>query len=868
MVERLNKNPELSELIPLTYSMLINNIDISKQKKVKSEYSFLNLENLVLNFPLDKNFISKSYYQSIPEFAFNDPPKGPIDKYFECMFCNQSGPNFHLKTCTRPFESSLYLTSEGTKVYKDHEEGTPYSLIVVKRGQKKVISKSIKTDKFSDSVEVLYSDINERNTIIRISKNGTINIISAGFGNKKLPNEIIDKINKSSGALNINNYSEIYPKNDGIFKIDPKLTYKYLLFAQFNLYPKEFQENFYINLNALNINLWGQGSIFKKVIGKKETILTLESRELFYYIYKYELNLGDKQSKSNKLTNPTIIFNMIPSTNTSIKVNITIYKRGSVQLRASYIDSKDVSKVDNPLSIEILEEAYSFLEELLTKLIMNSSMPIIVSEVQLVKKGIHNMVDGKQPKVCADRKGLRPVPYSFYGTCPSPDMYVRPQGKARGDGTYEPCCYSLKGKNSQDSLERYENILLNGYPDERSEFFNENIPNPDNKSAVFIPGTNIVESRRFKGLNNMENSELLKCIEDFGYIRKKTKFDEYFSFKENVLTEYSNLIGFKKIPVQGSIAMTISTSKKLTENPYILTPINDETLNVILYFNELGESFFINLNKDVSESSLPAINELKNTIIEGYLYPYPEEFIFYPIDILYLSGKNVMEYPFLNKIKNKEARYNLLMYGINIINKYNILQIEIDSRFDLDIVRGANNYLTNRELFGDISGLLFIPTDSPYFPKNINKKLLLWSDTHKDSNLMIVLNVYYKSGNIWEVKIDSKNIPLNLLPQDIELPLKFVNKNNVVSGDLIMFEINLNVNGTINIKKPLNAIQKLDEKTNDYSDVINILQSIQTPLNRNVFTKLKLIDGKPGFEIDNKFYYMESLNSPLNVLSI
>ena len=63
MVERLNKNPELSELIPLTYSMLINNIDISKQKKVKSEYSFLNLEKLVLNFPLDKNFISKSYYK-------------------------------------------------------------------------------------------------------------------------------------------------------------------------------------------------------------------------------------------------------------------------------------------------------------------------------------------------------------------------------------------------------------------------------------------------------------------------------------------------------------------------------------------------------------------------------------------------------------------------------------------------------------------------------------------------------------------------------------------------------------------------------------------------------------------------------------
>ena len=37
-------NMDISELVPLTYSMLINNIDSDKQKKVKSEYTFLNLE--------------------------------------------------------------------------------------------------------------------------------------------------------------------------------------------------------------------------------------------------------------------------------------------------------------------------------------------------------------------------------------------------------------------------------------------------------------------------------------------------------------------------------------------------------------------------------------------------------------------------------------------------------------------------------------------------------------------------------------------------------------------------------------------------------------------------------------------------------
>jgi hypothetical protein len=40
--------------------------------------------------------------------------------------------------------------------------------------------------------------------------------------------------------------------------------------------------------------------------------------------------------------------------------------------------------------------------------------------------------------------------------------------------------------------------------------------------------------------------------------------------------------------------------------------------------------------KDLNNEPLFFV-ELKNTIIEGYVYPYPEEFIFYPIDILYIS---------------------------------------------------------------------------------------------------------------------------------------------------------------------------------------------------------------------------------------
>ena len=47
-MDKLNSKPDISEFIPLTYSMLINNIDLTKQKKVKSEYSFLNLYEILL----------------------------------------------------------------------------------------------------------------------------------------------------------------------------------------------------------------------------------------------------------------------------------------------------------------------------------------------------------------------------------------------------------------------------------------------------------------------------------------------------------------------------------------------------------------------------------------------------------------------------------------------------------------------------------------------------------------------------------------------------------------------------------------------------------------------------------------------------
>lgn len=193
------------------------------------------------------------------------------------------------------------------------------------------------------------------------------------------------------------------------------------------------------------------------------------------------------------------------------------------------------------------------------------------------------------------------------------------------------------------------------------------------------------------------------------------------------------------------------------------------------------------------------------------------------------------------------------MNSIEIINSVESDLIIETPRFDLDIIGGSKNFLTNKD-FGDISSLLFIPINEEYSFGKVNRKLLIWNNTTKESNNLLTLNVYSRSGNKWEVKIDSKNIPNELLPQEsgtIEIPVVFSNKYKLSDQDLVLFKINkLVIRGlrdptgtagtkginTINTKKPLTPLNKSEEQLTDYFTVINILESIQTPISKGVLS--------------------------------
>jgi hypothetical protein len=554
--------------------------------------------------------------------------------------------------------------------------------------------------------------------------------------------------------------------------------------------------------------------------------------DIYYFVSKYNYNSGSQYSRSNKLTNPFIQFTLINTTKDTIKTSVMIYIRGAVQLRTSYVNTENRSiPLEN-------NDVYLFLKNILNELIIYSNevgYDIIELETKREKKTkISNMVDGGQPKTCHNRKGnipgtgdFRPIPYSFHGTCPMEGYYVAPRGNKRPDGKIEPCCKKLKN-DGQDSNERYRNILLNGYPD---GLYNETVNDDD--SAVYFPGTKILEQRSFRGLKNLSKEELVGCMEK--YIRpsdifdKSSKSSKSSNCKQSQLTTLVNLIPFTKMN-------------------YIVSPINNDTLRVKLYFDNVGDSYFINKSCDISESGISTIPELKNTELEGYLYPYLPV-TFYPNDITKLNGVDVSLIDFYH---GKPNRYIHLRDSLILIESMQN-SIKIETNFDLNIIQGSKYYLDN---FSEISGLLFTP-----YRGNLK---YIWNDSSHESNLSVSLFVENTVGNRWKISVDGKPIPMDLVQQGkdntIELPVAFT--KGKPKAMIVLFKINIKkTDFKIENTKPFLPIEQLDQHINTYEDVISLLESIDNPLSRSTFTESSSL----GFTYNKKLYRFISLGQPLKL---
>jgi hypothetical protein len=788
----------------------------------KGKESVLNLEKLVTNFKLDIKvhgnsveklhvpaFISKSYYQiqnlnkpNKLDFSYNYPPKGPIEKDFTCLYCEREGPNYHKESCNRPFNSSLVLYRETNK-YPGAEIGTRYELIVKKSGQKKIVSKRARSETFTDNVEIFYENENEQQTVIRVSRNGTINIISASLNDTSLPNLLVYRINQTPGAV-------LNPP----FVLDQNTSYRYLVSGQFNLNNKEHV----VNLNLVHTNLWTI-PLFKKKIQGKDAFM-IESGTS-YFVTGYNYNSGDQYSRSNKTTNPYIQFVLLDE---NVKVNVMIYVRGAVQLRASHLSENHTADLD----ITVLKKFYTFVSKLLRDVIVYSkeaNYDIIEPEIKPTKKSkVPNMVDGGQPKMCHNRSGtvpgsgdFRPVPYSFSGVCPMENYYVAPRGVRRPDGKIEPCCKKLKSDpTSPDYIGRFQNMLLNGYHD---GLFDETVTPGD--AATFIPGTKVQESRAFAGLKNTPKEHLVDCMKD--YIRA----DTYIDFKKSI-----HVPKFTFHPYKPLVTFDI-----LTKNLYMVAPVLSGTIRVKLYISETGKSYFVNEMGDIAESGIKDSIELAGTELEGYLYPF-DNFVFYPIDVNTYKNKKVN---YLN-----QSRWNTLQ---PILSELVPESIEIKTHFDLNIVQGSQYFINTF----DVDGLLFIPYKGT--------ETFIWNDTHNE--LYVSLDVEKINKNRWKVFLENRTLPQELVQQgpnnDIEIPVSFT--RNKEEKLIVLFKINLKkTDFKIENRKPFIPVEILSEHINTYPEVVSLLESIRSPISKDTFINLAT---PPGFVFNEKVYSFVKIGEPL-----
>ena len=151
-------------------------------------------------------------------------------------------------------------------------------------------------------------------------------------------------------------------------------------------------------------------------------------------------------------------------------------------------------------------------------------------------------------------------------------------------------------------------------------------------------------------------------------------------------------------------------------------------------------------------------------------------------------------------------------------------------------------------------------------PINNTFDILLWSDTLHNSNTTIALNVQHLNANRWIISVNLQKIPTTLLQQgpqnDIEIPIAF-SKRYLSGSGIVLFKINLKrTDYTIEQRKPFTPLEILDQQINTYPEVITVLESINNPIPRSVFTELTT---PPGFVLDRLAYYFNGIGEKLKV---
>jgi len=493
---------------------------------------------------------------------YNRPGIGPIVNGVYCSVCQKMSGSRHENKCERPRDESLFLTldgfynyilndpeysgdysdikdafikekltddiiyslfnlDEGSKieikdgkidmeVHKNKMTYVEYNGMVKKRGPSKLPPKTT-TTQFLNNL-ILYHEVAEHKTSIRISKNGLINIINITLDpikKESLINELIKRIN-SSGAVDYEAFRQITGESE--YKMIEGANYVHSAAAQFSINkitPGKTQVDF-IELNNF-INPYDiNGRILENPINTKIKRARDGSPIVFYKglkIIEWEY-YAPRETRNDIMTKEYIKAVVVPSE--GLKLTAVINKHGSVMLNVSKctLKQKNDGMCGNG-NTDITTNLFNKLETVINNMFDEYNDLFITESLLGPDKQLkdYNTVSGYAPngRICRltrTRKtggdprnfseSMRPDPYSWSGTCPDPNyQYLKPEGVFDPDDKlWYPCCETKDSK----SIERMKNYLRTGFPD-KDEAIRYNIGNEiDYGSGILIPGSNIPDA--------------------------------------------------------------------------------------------------------------------------------------------------------------------------------------------------------------------------------------------------------------------------------------------------------------------------------------------------------------------------------------
>jgi len=792
------------------------------------------------------------------------------------------------------------LTNEYTKIQ--------YFDVVKLRGPTK-LEFTTATQKFSNAIMLSYefpddkgaeSDGSTKKTSIRIYKNGLINLInipSISSYRDILYRTLIDRINEySDDNVNLENFnkltSEYTEEEFDEYAIINETTYIHSANSQFNMWP--VKDKYTLDFRKFNDLISpfdssgrivsGQFTEVTNLLKINKQVMKLSYKDKSVIIINWEYILS-KETRNQSMSREEIKCIILPTD--GIKISLQIHKHGTFQMSMSYCNPTDIKngictkvikKEKNPLNFKYFDLVKDIYVGIL------SERPELYSESldysQESTNIIRNTVSGNAPPnkpgtstaVCRSSDprpgypGLRPIPYSFKGSCPESRQYIDPIGVLGNDGLYYPCC-SAKTKKSEEDYKEY---IQKGFPKNITEAKQYGLScetnsetgnitcDEDLKSGVLIPGSLNIgaitkakidgvltpvkiidykgkskkpqeinvqnmntqqiltinrsdferDTRYLPGLESLSKDQLLKCIIKNLKLRQNQENPIYIKnlsdIKDKISFPTSNFN-----PIMSVVGLEIFE----TINYYVTSVPN--TSNLYYLYITPNESYFINQygNKKSTNFS-EIINE--NIILLGFLEETSDKYFI--TDILYFN--NTITKPFASKIEMlKEIEEAFFITESSIIFP----------EYESNIIKRS------KELLQESSDIFLIFTPSIDY-----LKLKIWTNITIEPEITLQIlrkekTNYYSLGYDNELITDF-SIPFN----SIFIQKAFIDSNSVQINNYVLFKFDYNIQTGQLSTRILTPFEKVGRPNMTLKETLIKLSLILNPIKESFFMNNKI----------------------------